>query len=115
MRKSVWLRDPVLRKRNDRNVLQYCKSTFVTGSLNASWHNALLEVLFDYNEGWYLSCSFPRPPKRMVAEPEARQLMGEIGKFALTRMKIRIPGLTAKIKLVMKEIGCDWEEGDAKV
>jgi hypothetical protein len=74
----------------------------------------LLEVWFDYNEGWYLSCSFPRPPSRLTAAPEAKELVGHIGEFALTQMRLHIPGLASKIKMALKEIGYDWDKKNAQ-
>ena len=110
MRKTTWLRDPLLRRRNDPQVLRFCGEAIVKKTLSAKWHNPLLEVLYDYNEAWYLGCKFPRPPNRLLAAPEAKQILGRLGAHALTRMQLLIPGLTAKIKLVLKEIGYQWDE-----
>ncbi len=110
LRKLTWLRDPLLLQRNDAQVLRFCGTAIVQKTLLPKWHNPLLEALFDYNEGWYLSCKFPRPPNRMLATPEAKEIMGRLGEYALTRMQILIPGLAAKIRLVLKEIGYKWDE-----
>jgi hypothetical protein len=109
MRKSSWLRGHLLPWRNDPQVLQFSESMLAKNTLRANWHSPLLEALFDYNEGWYISESFPRPPNRLTAGPQAKELVGRIGKFALTQMQVLIPGLTAKIKFAMKEIGYDWD------
>ena len=110
MRKMTWLRDQFLRQRNDVTVLRFSERMLKENTLNESWHNQLLEVLFDYNEKWYMSCAFPRPPERMAASDEAKEVMVRLGEFGLRQMQIAIPGLTARIKGTMKILGNEIEE-----
>lgn len=109
-RKLTWLRDQLLRRRNDLNVLRFSEAMLVSGGLSRQWHDPLLEALFDYNEHWYLACACPQPPNRLAAGPEAKQAMGRIGDHALQRMQIFIPGLTAKIRAAMELIGHDSDQ-----
>jgi hypothetical protein len=115
MRKSSWLRWHLLLQRNDPQVLQFSESMLANRTLSTNWHSPLLEALFDYSEAWYVSENFPRPPDRLTAAPQARELMGRIGRFALTQMQVLIPGLAGKIKSVMKEIGYDWDSHNVQV
>ena len=57
-----------------------------------------------------MSCAFPRPPERMAASDEAKEVMVRIGEFGLRQMQIAIPGLTARIKGTMKILGNEIEE-----
>lgn len=112
LRQLSWLRDPLLRHRNDLNVLTFCERMLVDQTLALRWHSPLLEAIFDYNERWYNSCKFPRPPARVAASPDAKQAMGRIGEHAIYDMQVQIPGLTSKIKLELEKIGYDWKRDD---
>jgi hypothetical protein len=108
--KEVWLRVNLLPKRNDVLVLQACERMIIGRTVIESWHEGILEVLFDFDQSWYLSCRKPRPPLRVLAPDDSKEVLGRIGKHALTKMELSIPGLELKIKMAMKEIGYDWEE-----
>lgn len=110
--KEIWLRDMLLRKRNDTLVLQSCERMIIGAAVTEDWHECILESLFDFNESWYLSCHIPHPQLRVLAPDKSKEVLGRIGKHALTEMELSIPGLHAKIKMAMKEIGYDWEEKD---
>lgn len=111
-RQQYWLRSGLLTARNDATVLAACERMLLQQTLQPRWHSALLEALFDYDEGWYMACKFPRPPARALATPEARDVLGRIGEHALTRMQLYIPGLRTTIKAVMLEIGREWDDDD---
>jgi len=111
-RRTAWLRDPLLRWRNDADLLRFCGWAMTRDALDAEWHSPLLEALFDYNVAWYLSCEFPHPPPRAKASPDSLNLLGHIGEWALTKGDVTIPGLSAKIRLVLKEIGHEWDDED---
>jgi hypothetical protein len=108
--KEYWLRSVLLPKRNDELVLRAAERMIIGKTVLEAWHEGILEALFDFNESWYLSCRKPRPPLRILAPAESKEILGRIGKQALTKMELAIPGLELKIKMAMKEIGYDWEE-----
>ena len=108
--KEIWLRADLLPKRNHLSVLQACERMIIGPTVLEAWHEGILEGLFDYNESWYLSCRKPRPPLRVMAPAESKEVLGRIGKHALTKMELSIPGLEIKIKMAMREIGYDWED-----
>ena len=111
--KEFWLRAVLLPKRNDTLVLQAAERMIIGRTVIDAWHEGILEALFDFNESWYLSCRKPRPPLRVLAPPESKEILKRIGKHVLTpptKMELVIPGLESKIKMAMKEIGYDWEE-----
>lgn len=112
--KALWLRQVLLRKRNDLPVLASCERMIIGNSVVADWHEAILEALFDFNESWYISCRKPRPPLRILASEESKEVLGRLGKHALTKMNLATPGLQLKIKMAMKEIGYDWEETSSR-
>ena len=107
---EIWLRCDLLRQRNELTVLQCCERMVIKGTVDEGWHNNIVEALFDYNEAWYLSQEPPRPPLRVLASEASKEVLGRIGKHALTNMDISIPNLRNKIKLAMEEIDFHWEK-----
>jgi hypothetical protein len=107
LRKDTWLKDPLLRRRNDAQVLLFCERILKERRLSSAWHNQLVEALFDYDERWYKACAFPRPPPRLQASREARNAMIRIGEYALFDMDLAIPGLAGRIRAELAIIGHD--------
>ncbi len=110
--KEAWLRDPLLRKRNDTDVLQCCERMVIGGTVEAYLHESIFSALFDYSEEWYLSCSFPRPELRILAPDASKDILETLGKHALAGPELESPGLADKIRMALKEIGRD-DENDA--
>jgi hypothetical protein len=110
--KDMWLRDPMLRKRNDTNVLKCCERMLIGNSVDMKWQECILESLFDYSESWYLSCKIPRPPLRVLAPDQSKEILKRIGKHVLTGRELYTPGLRTKIENAMKELGYDWKAKD---
>ncbi len=79
----AWMRDPLLRHRNDVPLLKVCKR-MITASLEPPLKPFLVESLFDYRpDEWYVDCTPPRPPELLAATREAKTLVLEIATFIL--------------------------------
>jgi hypothetical protein len=110
--KYVWLRDVLLRRRNEPEVLACCERMIINRTVDPGWHEPILEALFDYDPTWYLSCRKPRPPLRVLAPDESKGILGRLARHAMVdpRMEFASPELGLKIRLAMKEIGRSLDE-----
>jgi|HubBroStandDraft_1064217.scaffolds.fasta_scaffold01905_5 hypothetical protein len=98
--KVGWMRDPILRHRNDLPMLESCGRMLESG-LAPGLRPNLVEALFDYNAEWYLSCSPPHPPPRLPMSDEARSLLRAIGNHALQSLPLdgsQIAGVEAGLQ-----------------
>ncbi len=102
--KTIWLRDPMLRHRNDPPVLRACERMIVQGSVQESIRPLVVEALCGYEREWYLACKKPRPPLRAMATPEAREILRRICEFADEKMTLE-PGIQAYLEATMLELG----------
>jgi hypothetical protein len=80
--RTIWLRDPMLRHRNDIAVLQCCERMVIQGSVPGEMRLLVVEALCDYQRDWYLSCSKPLPPLRLLASSDSRMTLRGICEFA---------------------------------
>jgi len=105
--KYAWLHDMMLRRRNDPQVLACCERMVIGGTVQAGWHEPILEALFDYDPSWYGSCRHPKPPLRILAPEKSKAILERLARHALveTKMEFVNPGLGPKIRLAMREIG----------
>lgn len=103
--KYAWLRDMLLARRNDLEVLECCERMIIGGSVDAGWHEAILEALFDFEPSWYLTCRKPRPPLRVLASEPSRDSLERLARHGLAHVEFVNPGLPTKIRLAMQEIG----------
>ncbi len=111
--RTNWLREMMLPKRNETPVLECCERMVIHGTVGEGWHETILEAVFDFNPAWYGTCRKPRPPLRALASGASKDSLERLGRHAILAMKLQTPGLEAKIRLAMKEIGRDWEDDDA--
>jgi hypothetical protein len=80
-----WLRDPVLRHRYDRPVLEMCLNLLSDPRFDPDLKNSLVEVLFDYRpKEWYVPSQadaggLPKPPSLRSASRASRELLEQIG------------------------------------
>lgn len=86
----AWMRDAVLRHRNEPAMLKMCRR-LLEGNLAAPLKPSLVEALFDYRESWYLSDQPPRPPDIRRASPEAIAEFRAIGELALKQLRLTPP------------------------
>lgn len=112
--KYVWLRDSMLRRRNDPEVLACCERMILLGTVDPDWHETILEAVFDYDPSWYLTDPEPRPPLRILAPEPSKSILEKLALYAIHKMKLSNTELKLKIRMAMKEIGktIDDEEGD---
>lgn len=110
--KYIWLRDPLLRRRNDPEVLACCERMVIRGTVDSSWHETILEAVFDYDPSWYLSDPEPRPPLRIFAPEPSKVILEQLARHAIYKMKLSNPELALKIKMAMKEIGKTIEDNE---
>lgn len=108
--KHDWLRDKMLRKRNDTPVLACCEHMVLSGTIDEAWHEAVIEAVFTWQPGWYGSCRKPNPPMRVLASDESKDCLERLGRHAIEQMELLDPELKPKVRMAMKEIGRDWEE-----
>jgi hypothetical protein len=101
-----WMRDPILRHRQDVPLLKACERLLKGSALSPELKQSLVEVLFDYRpEKWYPPDSDrPSPPQRSAATPEARAVLKEIGDWALQQeslpkdLRAKVQAELAKLK-----------------
>ena len=97
--KLSWMRDPMLRHRNDVQLLRACER-MIRSSLPANLRPFLVEALFDYRKNiWYRYEAPPTPPPRAKATPEAKAQLKKIGQIALQDVK-----LDARQKQVVRKV-----------
>ncbi|HEU0004743.1 MAG TPA: hypothetical protein VFS12_02025, partial [Terriglobia bacterium] len=97
--KLSWMRDPILRHRNDLQLLRGCER-MIRSSLPANLRPFLVEALFDYRKNiWYRYEAPPTPPPRATATPEAKAQLKKIGQIALQDVK-----LDARQKQVVRKV-----------
>ena len=103
--KYAWLRDPLLRRRNDPEVLECCERMIIRGTVDPNWHETIIEAVFDYDPSWYLADPEPRPPLRILAPEPSKAILEQLARHAINKMKLSDPELELKIRMAMKEIG----------
>ena len=102
--KLLWMRDPILRHRNDVPLLRGCER-MVTGGLPQELRSFLVEALCDYRrDEWYHSCSPPVPPARALANQEAKDCLRRICQYAKENLSLDAVQ-TAAIERTLAEIG----------
>ncbi|HEY3067158.1 MAG TPA: hypothetical protein VGL09_15300 [Methylomirabilota bacterium] len=103
--KVAWIRDPMLRHRNDEPLLR-ASERMITHSLPPDLRLVLLEALCTYDRGWYPGCAPPKPPPRALASAEARQVLRRICRYALEHLELSA-SLEAAVRATLVEIGDD--------
>ncbi len=101
--KVVWIRDPMLRHRNDVPLLK-ASERMIKQTLPPDLRLVLLEALCTYDPEWYPGCSRPKPPPRALASPEARQLLKQICLYARDNLELP-PDLKVHVKATLAELG----------
>ena len=105
--KIVWIRDPMLRHRNDAPLLR-ASERMITRTLPPDLRLVLLEALCSYDPDWYPGCAKPKPPPRVLASAEAKQVLRRICKFAKEQMDLP-PEINAAVNVTYTEIGDERE------
>ena len=111
--KYAWLRDMMLSQRNDPEVLAMCERMILGKTVDPSWHEPILEAVFDFEPSWYLTCRKPKPPLRILAPKESKDSLERLGRHAIQSMTLFKPGLDLTIRLALKEIGRPLDEESA--
>lgn len=106
--KILWMRTAILKHRNDLILLQACWR-LITTRLPADLKPFLVEALFDYDRSWYASCSPPFPPPRSLATKEARQVLRQIGEYALEQVELSAEQSAAVKRTLVVELGKEDE------
>lgn len=101
--KVSWMRDPILRHRNDVPMLETC-ARLLAGALPADLRPQLVEALCDYRPEWYLSCDPPVPPSRQLMSDEARNLLRAFCNHALQKIPLD-PQQKLAVETTLREIG----------
>jgi hypothetical protein len=111
--KYAWLRDMLLRQRNDPEVLACCERMIIGRTVDPVWHEPILEAVFDFDPAWYLTCRKPRPPLRVLAPAPSKDILERLARHAINKMTLTNPELGPKIRLATKEIGRSIDEKGA--
>lgn len=98
----AWMRDPVLRHRDNTVVLEACWR-LLQSDLSPELKNELVAALFDYREEWYLSCTPPQPPDWTAFKPDARRVLARIGEYARDNLQLD-PRTKAAVEARLKVI-----------
>lgn len=101
---TIWLRDQMLRQRNDLEVLNCCQHMVMQGSVPEHVRQYVVQALCDYRREWYLDCTKPRPPLRALASAESKEVLRQICRFAEEHLSLE-PSIRAAVELTMVEIG----------
>jgi hypothetical protein len=101
--KVSWMRDPILRHRNELPMLETC-ARLLAGSLPAELRPQLVEALCDYRIEWYLSCEPPTPPSRALMSDDSRALLRAICNHALQKLPLD-PQQKLAVETTLREIG----------
>jgi hypothetical protein len=101
--KVVWIRDCMLRHRNDVPLLR-ASERMIKQTLPPDLRLVLLEALCTYDRDWYPGCAPPKPPPRALASPEARQVLRQICRHAKDNMELP-PPLRVAVETTLLEIG----------
>jgi len=111
--KYAWLRDMMLRQRNDPEVLAMCERMIIDKTVDPSWHEPILEAVFDFEPSWYQTCRKPKPPLRILAPTESKDIFERLGRHAVNTMTLVKPGLGLTIRLALREIGRSIDDENA--
>jgi hypothetical protein len=101
--KVAWIRDNMLRHRNDEPLLR-ASERMITQTLPADLRLVLLEALCAYDRSWYPGCAPPKPPPRVAASAAARQVLRRICRHALEHLEPPV-ALEASVRATLLEIG----------
>jgi hypothetical protein len=85
----LWMRDPILRHRNDLPLLRACHR-LLQSALAPELKGALVEALCAYRrDEWYRSCAPPVPPARAAASTEALEELRGICEYAKANLTLQ--------------------------
>lgn len=85
--KIGWMRTEILGHRNDVALLRSCER-MLRGSLPVHLKPLLVESVFDYRAEWYRPHLEVEPPCRSRADAAARQVLVELGEYALRNVPL---------------------------
>lgn len=99
----AWMRDPVLRNR-DNEVILAASERLVRGGLEEALREDLVAALFDYREEWYLACDPPQPAPLERTSGPGKEILKRIGKHALEHIELD-PRTEAAVRARLKALG----------
>jgi len=103
--KVMWMRDPILRHRNEYAMLETC-GRMLAGGIPPEFAPDLVEALCDYRRDWYLSCEPPVAPPRQAMSSESRNLLQAIANYALQNISLHAHQVAA-VHMALIEIGAE--------
>ncbi len=102
--REIWLQAEYLIRRNDIPILNSYKRMIVKLAVPPEMQMLALESLCSYNPQWYLACTKPEPPLRLLASSEAKDILREIIDYAQKQMELSAD-LKQAVASVSLEIG----------
>jgi hypothetical protein len=106
--KIAWIRDCMLRHRNDTPLLE-ASERMLKGALDADLKLILLEALCTYSADWYPSCSKPKPPARLRASEASRVVLRRICRFAREKLPLTV-AIEVAVRTTEAELGQEEKE-----
>ncbi len=106
--KVAWIRDSMLRHRNDTPLL-VASERMIQGSIPEDLRLILLEALCSYSADWYPSCSKPKPPPRILAPAESQKVLRRICRHAIEHLPLGVI-LGASVRKTLADVGGDDPE-----
>jgi hypothetical protein len=100
----IWLRVEYLTRRNDVPILHSYRRMIVEGSVPPEMRAYALESLCCYDPAWYLACTKPKPPLRILASSEAKGILRLILAHAKEHMELS-PELKMAVETTALAIG----------
>ena len=105
--KAIWLRAEYLIRRNDVAILNSYKRMIVECMVPPEMQLLALESLCSYAPQWYLACTKPEPPLRLLASSEAKEILREIVDYAQKQME-----LSAKLEQAVETVSFEIGDGE---
>ena len=102
--RATWLQVEYLVRRNDVAILNSCRRMIVEGAGPSTMQVVALESLCAYDPEWYLACTKPEAPPRLLASPEAKDILRGIISHAQQNMELE-ETLQLAVEAVAVEIG----------
>ena len=102
--KQFWMRSYLLPHRNEAPLLKMV-NRFLLANVSPHLKEDIVEAIFDYQpDQWYAESAVVRPPDRLLASPEAREILKSIGRYSLKSLSLP-SALRTKVEKVLVELG----------
>jgi len=105
--RTVWLRTEYLTRRNDIPILHSYKRMIVDGVVPSDMRYVALESLCSYDPQWYLACTKPEPPLRLLASSEAKKILRKIIDY------VQRQPLSRELRMAVETVSMEIGDGES--